>query len=75
MDLTTLKSKVEAKDRVRQQLLGQHEMLLDNMKKMGFETIEEMEKSLSELQTENKIMENKYDEGVKIFVEKYKDLL
>jgi hypothetical protein len=75
MDLTTLKSKVEAKDRVRQQLLGQHEMLLDNMRKMGFETIEEMEKSLSELQTENKIMENKYDEGVKIFVEKYKDLL
>ena len=75
INLSEVKAKLEAKERVRQQIIGQREMLMDNMKNAGFETFEEVEIALENLQKEYGAMSQKYEEGVALFMEKYKGLL
>jgi regulator of replication initiation timing len=74
-DIKRIKDQLEKKNQERSKLQGQKEMLLESLKELGFSTTKEAEKEITKLSTKIEKMKAKYQEGVEIFIKKYKDLL
>jgi hypothetical protein len=74
-DLTRVKNQLEKKNQEKNKLIGQKEMLLESLKDIGFNTPTEAEKEITKLSTKIEKMKEKYQEGIEIFIKKYKDLL
>jgi hypothetical protein len=74
-DIKRIKDLLEKKNQERNKLQGQKEMLLESLKELGFNTTKEAEKEITKLSTKIEKMKAKYQEGVEIFIKKYKDLL
>jgi len=75
MDLIQAKKKVEAKDKERNKLLGQKEMLMDGLKELGFKTIDEAKKTSKSLKKTVDKMNTHYDKGVSKFKTQFGHLL
>ena len=75
MDLMQIKKTLETKKSDRDKLLGQRDMLMEKLKKMGFNTVNEASRSLAELQDGLDKIEKTFEEQTTSFKEKYKDLL
>jgi len=75
MNLQELQRKVKEKESKHNQLLGQKEMLEKQLKELGFNTIKEAQKEMDRLKKEEKILTERYDKGVSLFVSKYSHLL
>jgi hypothetical protein len=74
-DIKRIKDLLEKKNQERNKLQGQKEMLLESLKELGFNTTKEAEKEITKLSTKIEKMKSKYQEGIEIFIKKYKDLL
>jgi len=74
-DIKRIKDLLEKKNQERNKLQGQKEMLLESLKELGFNTTKEAEKEITKLSAKIEKMKSKYQEGVEIFIKKYKDLL
>ena len=75
MDLIQAAKILKKKERERDQLLGQKNMLINDLKEMGFSNIKEAEKELEEKNKELKKMQSSYKKGEERFISKFKDLL
>lgn len=75
MDLVNAKAILEEKNTRRNRLLGQKEMLLDNLKKIGYKDIKQAEEALKEQKDKISGMRKHYQDGVNKFKQKYGELL
>ena len=75
MNLIQAKKKVEAKDRERNKLLGQKEMLMEGLKDLGFKSIGEARKAAEALQVTVDKMDKHYKKGVAKFKTDFGHLL
>jgi hypothetical protein len=75
MNLIELQSKVKEKEKKKNQLEGQKEMILSQLKELGFDSIEKAQEEAKKLQKQILNLEKKYDQGKELFIEKYNHLL
>jgi len=75
MDLIQMKKKVQKKDDDRNKLIGQRELLLKELKKLGFISVQEAEASGLKLKESILKKEKHYETGVAKFKKEYKHLL
>ncbi|MHA1739233.1 MAG: hypothetical protein ACTSWD_11655 [Candidatus Heimdallarchaeota archaeon] len=75
MDLIQAIKQVEAKDKKRNQLLGQKSMLSDSLKELGFKNINEAKKASTKLKSEIAKMEEHYITGIEKFKKQFSHLL
>ncbi len=74
-NLAQIKEKLDQKNQKLNQLLGQKEALLENLKELGFSSVKEAEEELTKLETELSKKNKDYKENVELFLETYSDLL
>jgi len=75
MNLIQMTKMVNDKAKNRDKLLGQKEMLMESLKKLGFKSISEGKKSKTKLTSELAKMEESYAKGEKTFKTKFEHLL
>ncbi len=73
--LVTLKTKLDEAERKQNNLIGQQEVILKNLKELGFSSVDDAEKGLIKLQDQISKMELDLQKGIGIFREKYENLL
>jgi DNA repair exonuclease SbcCD ATPase subunit len=74
-DMRFIKTKLEKKDQERNKLLGQKEMILQSLKDLGFETPQQAKIKVKKITDKLEKLKEKQQEGIELFVKKYKDLL
>jgi conjugal transfer/entry exclusion protein len=74
-NLAQIKEKLDQKNQKLNQLLGQKEALLENLKELGFSSVKEAEEELTKLETALSKKNKDYKENVELFLETYSDLL
>ncbi|MDP8268293.1 MAG: hypothetical protein P9L97_06140 [Candidatus Tenebribacter davisii] len=75
MDLIQAIKKVESKDKERNKLLGQREMLMQSLNDLGYENIVQAVKISTELKDEVQKMNVHYQKGEDKFKEQFGHLL
>lgn len=74
-NLAQIKEKLDQKNQKLNQLLGQKEALLENLKELGFSSVKEAEEELTKLETALSKKNKDYKENVELFLETYSDLV
>ena len=75
MELRVIRNRLEEKKGKRDKYLGQKELLLKSLEDQGFETTKKAEIEVQKINKKIDQMNIKYQEGVELFIKKYKDLL
>lgn len=75
MNLIEVQNLLDSKNKKRNQLIGQKEMLLETLKESGFNSTKEAKKEIQKLNQKEKKLQKTYQEKEKIFKEKYEDLI
>ena len=75
MDLIQAIKKVESKDKERNKLLGQREMLMQSLSDLGFENLVHAVKESNKLKDEVEKMNKHYIKGENMFKENFGHLL
>ncbi len=75
MNLIEVNAKIKARDKTYQQLLGKKSILVDSLKKLGFENLEDAKKSNIKLGKEIFKMEQHYKTGTEKFKRDFGHLL
>jgi predicted nuclease with TOPRIM domain len=74
-NLAQIKEKLDQKNQKLNQLLGQKEALLENLKELGFSSIQEAEEEVKKLESTLSKKNKEYKENVELFLETYSDFL
>lgn len=74
-DIQSIKNKLEKKDQERNKVLGQKEMILQSLQDLGFETPQQAKIKVKKITDKLEKLKEKRQEGIELFVKKYKDLL
>jgi len=75
MNLIQMTKMVKDKEKNRNKLLGQKEMLMEGLKKLGFKSTSEANKSKTKLTNELTKMKEHYEKGENTFINKFEHLL
>ena len=75
MDLIQATKILKEKEKLRDKLLGQKDMLLDRIKELGYANVKEAQKELLEKEKELLKMQEHYEKGEERFITKFKHLL
>lgn len=73
--LLKIKKTLESKKSTRDMLIGKKNTLIDRIKELGFSSVQEAEKALTDMDKELEVMENNHKNNVYEFKTKYKGLL
>lgn len=74
-DMQSIKNQLEKKNQERNKVLGQKEMILQSLKDLGFETPQQAKDKVKKVKDKLEKLKEKRQEGMELFVKKYKDLL
>jgi len=75
MNLIQIKQKIQDAEQEYNQLLGQKSMLVESLKKLGFNSLEAAKKEKKKMKLKLQKMEKYYDAGVDKFKKQYEHLL
>ncbi len=75
MNLIQMTKIVNDKEKNRNKLIGQKEMLMEGLKKLGFKNLGEAKKARTKLQNELAKMDEHYAKGKATFIDKFEHLL
>jgi hypothetical protein len=75
MNLIEVQKQLEEKNKKRNQLVGQKEMLMDHLKEVGYESIKEAKKARKKFESKKQKLKETYQRKETEFKEKYEELL